>query len=206
MTVLRAAWGFRRTFTPKERKDLCAILKLPEKEAREFLDAVEQQTVRLSADWQICGDVPPETSSSARKTLARIATHAEELRNALKELDPLGSMYYLHKAWLRTKLPTFPGISIDELNQLQMTAEIAIEIARGTKAGRPKDLVERWFIIAVAGLVRKHLKKRITYSRGSWFPRFIAQVLAFVLPGNPHTAGDNSKLIRIALTESKIID
>ena len=84
----RAGWGKFSEFSQKERDALRFILRRRDSEKIDpFLNQAQVLVCLLRSDYEACGIEPPEPAAKAKRLLERIANLAEQLNDAINELD-----------------------------------------------------------------------------------------------------------------------
>jgi hypothetical protein len=154
----------------------------------------------------ITNEAPKETSKAAIKLLKSIAKNATNLADDLARLDATGSDIYL-----ATSIDDCGGnhniveLVLNNLPLISLGAGHAAKNVAKPKPGRSRDQAEIQFIMQVGtnyknvhGVVPRHY-------RGSPFNMFIAKVLEFVVPGNPHSGIANEEIIVTAFKTAGLV-
>lgn len=205
---VRVGWAGKISFDEKQISELTSILRRRKADqVVNFLKSVEALASLFLSDWRTAGNVRPEPSSATIDVLRTVAKAAKALEKALQKLDSTGSEVFLAHALSRLKNESGDTIYYlkHDLPLLRLCAESAADGVVAQPAGRSPDLVERQFIAAVGRSYVECFNRPPSHSRDTEFTKFIAKVLEFALPDNPHSAFDNSKIVTAALKSAGII-
>lgn len=200
MVNLRAYYGTFHQFTPAQRDELHAQLKLDRAQTDVYLNMIEGHVQEYIGAVTLMADFPLEPAALGRQRLRALQNRSKLLADSIDALHPYQSgaafehiNYSLHEM----------GVDLDELrSSLEVVAAVANAAAskkpdRG--AGRPQARVHYAFIAHCVRCFESIYGHTPRYGHRSRFQNFLVALTSQVLPPGQSLQGNITRLIKAAI-------